>query len=549
MLATAKSRHALSVRERQFVIGPPQDNDDVLQLFSLLLERADTQARAGKRFGIPFAAFLKLCNCNRTSSDDLAQLSRSASLSNCDGFDKSWPLAFRKSDSGSAAGAHVSSSENQPAMFVDLLQFALDSAPRFNLQGSQVCRLLAAVGQTLEARNSCFRQRNRSMADRHRSAAQKRVASTLAVAPESAPVPRAPEQPSHIGVTHQFPWQIDFRAKEEQAACFNLDGITLWHASYIGPRSAEKMENQDATFALTAPELSSPPYLVFALADGVTTSLGSRLAATSIVRRFCKQLLQQMNKAERLTGSDLIHAAEETQVKLEELARALLQDVDSHGFEAMLGSELTRKVATRVLQNTLEPRVAAMPAALNATLIGGVAQPNGSPGNFEVDLLRIGDGSVEHINAQGEITSVLDTDPETMKISEALGPGPQSRALFDKASTPPRITTVTLGPGEILLVSSDGLQRGHTLPISRKLSELLGEEFWKKARAEDADTALQILHRACSSADERFLQDAKQTLFADNVSLILIRSEGGPHEQNASAPGSPRSAGIQYPVQ
>jgi serine/threonine protein phosphatase PrpC len=532
------------------VIGPPQDNDDVLQLFSLLLDRADTQVRAGKRFGIPFAAFLKLGNSNRPSSDDLIQLCRSASSGNFNGFDKNWPVVFRNPNSAGVSGSTVVSALNQTAMFADLLQFALDSAPTFNLQGPQVCRLLAAVGQTLEARKGQFRQRNRSMADRYRSAAHQRVApAPAATAPESAPVPRAAEQPSQIVVTEKFPWQIDFRAKEEQAACFNLDGITLWHASYIGPRSAEKMENQDATFALTAPEMSSPPYLVFALADGVTTSLGSRLAATSIVRRFCKLLLQQMNKAERLAGGDLINAAQKTQVKLEELARTLLQDVDSHGFEAMLGSELTRKVATRVLQNTLEPRVAAMPAALNATLIGGVAQPNGSSGNFQVDLLRIGDGSVEHINAQGEITSVLDTDPEAMKISEALGPGPQSRSLFDEASTPLRVTTVTLGPGETLLVSSDGLQRGHTLPISRKLSELLGEEFWKKAQAEEADAALQILHRACNSADELFLQDAKQSLFADNVSLILIRSEGGPHEQNASASGSAGSAGIQYPVQ
>jgi serine/threonine protein phosphatase PrpC len=530
------------------VIGPPQDNDDVLQLFSLLLEKADIQVKAGKRFGIPFATFLKLGNCNRPSSDDLTMLCRLASSGNFNGFDKDWPVVFRNINTGGSSSSTVARDQNQTAMFHDLLQFALDSAPLFNLQAPHVCRLLAAVGQTLEARNGQFRQRNRSMADRHRSAAHKRVAPTP-IAPESAPVLRAADQPSQILVTQQLPWQIDFRGREEQAACFNLDRITLWHASYIGPRSAEKMENQDATFALTAPEMSAPPYLLFALADGVTTSLGSRLAATSIVRRFCKLLLQQMNNSERLTGSDLIHAAQKTQVKLEELARTLLQDVDSHSFEAMLGSELTRKVATRVLQNTLEPRVAAMPAALNATLIGGVVQPNGSPGNFQVDLLRIGDGSVEHIDARGQITSVLDTDPEVMKISEALGPGPQSRALFDQAGTPLHVTTVTLGPGESLLVSSDGLARGHTLPISRKLSELLGEGFWKKAQAEEADAALRILHRACASADELFLQDPKQTLFADNVSLILIRSEGGPHEQDASTSGSPGSAGIRYPVQ
>jgi hypothetical protein len=229
-----------------------------------------------------------------------------------------------------------------------------------------------------------------------------------------------------------------------------------------------------------------------------------------------------MSKGEPVTGSDLIQAARRTQVSLEELTRTLLNDVNSYGFEAMLGHELTRKVATRVLENTLNPRVAAMPAALNATLIGGVVQPNGSTGVFQIELLRIGDGTVEHIDAKGNLTCVLETDPSVMAITESLGPGPQSRALFEQGVL--ATTTVMLGPGESLVVSSDGLARGHDQPISKKLSELLGEQFWAKARPEQADAALEILHRACDSADQVFLGNTKESLFADNVSLIVIRA-------------------------
>jgi hypothetical protein len=537
MQSRNQSSRSASASGRRFLIGPPQDTDDLLQLFSLVLEKADAELKGGKRFGAPFAAFLKLANSNRPSTNDLAQILQSGSSdpgkSKSRSSSRQWPTFFRNLPAASAGAAAKPSDtgrdrQSRPAIFPDLLQFALDSAPLFNLQGPHICRVLAAVGQTLEATDRRFRQENRSLADRHRAAARRRVAPPApqpALLVNDQPIPIVvQEEPGEIVVKKQLPWQIDFRRAEEEAACLRLDGVVLWHASYIGPRSAEKSENQDATFAMTTPEMSSPPYLVFALADGVTTSLGSRLAATSIVRRFCELVLQQMNKGERVTGSDLIQAARKTQITLEELTRTLLHDVNSYGFEAMLGTELTHKVATRVLENTLDPKVASMPAALNATLIGGVAQPNGGAGAFQVELLRIGDGTVEHIDAGGHLTSVLNTDPDVMAISEAMGPGPQSRAMFDPGGTPLSTTTVMLGPGESLIISSDGLARGHEQPISKKLSELLGEQFWKKARPEEPDAALKILHRACGSADKLFLQDAKQSLFADNVSLIVIRS-------------------------
>jgi len=56
---------------------------------------------------------------------------------------------------------------------------------------------------------------------------------------------------------------------------------------------------------------------------------------------------------------------------------------------------------------------------------------------------------------------------------------------------------------------------------------LLGEQFWITASPEQVDAALKVLHKACASADNSFAQGAgNQELFADNVSLIMIRAGG-----------------------
>jgi serine/threonine protein phosphatase PrpC len=519
MQLTTQSPIAERVPKR-FRIGPPQDSDDFLQLFSLVLERADQEVTSGYRFEIPFAALLRLGNRNTPTLEDLSYFCQSGNSG------KDWPAALQNGPAKfnrralqpcAAKGRAASAGDNnncQPGMFFDILQFAVDSAKRFNIdKGTQVCRVLAAVGQTLQAKDKGFSEWNRELADRHRQSARQRLG--------SGPLEPVQEEPQ-IVVKKGPPWQVEFRRKEEEGACLRLDGLVLWHASYIGPRSAEKSENQDATFAITSLEMSSPPYLVFALADGVTTSMGSRLAATSIVRRFCELVLQHMNKDEMVSASDLIEAARKTQVSLDELTKTLLSEANSYVFDAVRGSGLQRSAAARVLENTLDPRVAAMPAALMATLIGGIVQRNNILGSYQVELLRIGDGTVEHIDGGGNVTSVLETDPDVLAISESLGPGPRSRALFEQ---PHHLgtKTVMLGPGESLIISSDGLARGHQQLVSTKVSELLGAKFWETARPEEADAALQVLYKACHAADELFKQNTEEILFSDNVSLIIIR--------------------------
>ena len=243
MLWRTKTRKAAGRSGRQFLIGPPEDSDDFLEFFSLVLERAEAEHKGGKRFGVPFAAFLRLGNLNRPTCEELEEFGRSWKLGSVNSG-KSGPAAF---------GSRLVSSggvDCAPAMFPGLLQFALEISRLFNLTGPELCRALAAVGQTLEAADQRYRQENRSLADRRVGAARRRLDRTSSrpvIAENQAPIQMAaPRQPGEIVVNKQPPWQIDFRRTEEEAACLRFDRVVLWHANSIGPRSAEKTENQDA---------------------------------------------------------------------------------------------------------------------------------------------------------------------------------------------------------------------------------------------------------------------------------------------------------------
>jgi hypothetical protein len=253
--------------------------------------------------------------------------------------------------------------------------------------------------------------------------------------------------------------------------------------------------------------------------------MGSRFAAMEIARRFCGFTLLQMKSDNTLTAGDLIEAARRTQVSLDELAQSLLTDPGSQLFKIVCGSKITPPAAVRLLENTLNPKLKSMPSALNATLIGGVVEPATDLTSYRVELLRIGDGVAEHIDGNGKITALLATEPDVMKISESLGPGPRSRVLFERPPDEFTSKSVVLRAGEFLVISSDGLVRGHRQLVSEKLAELLGQDVLNAMRPDEADAALQVLQKACLSADELFKRDGTQRLFGDNVSLIIIRPE------------------------
>src|SRR5260370_22590872 len=106
---------------RRFLIGPPQDSDELLQLFSLVLEKADSERKAGKRFGIPFAALLKLANRNQPSTDELSVFCREGKHS-CGNSGQDWPVPLRSLlVLSSAATRKSSASRSLPTVGADTL--------------------------------------------------------------------------------------------------------------------------------------------------------------------------------------------------------------------------------------------------------------------------------------------------------------------------------------------------------------------------------------------------------------------------------------------
>ncbi len=494
----------------RFQIGAPQDREGVLQLFSFLLAQADELSAKGRQFEFPFAALVRLASTDRPSLEQLEQFCQTRQPQ------PRWPAAIAASaDSEPEESARR---ENERGMFFLLLRSALDAARDFDVDGAHVCRAIAAVGQTLLSGDMQLRRRNRQIAEGSGDSLRQRMAPT-------APGPAFPAV-LKAGRELELPSEEEFRRRREQGGSIRLRDLTLWHASYIGPDLADKSENQDATFAANLDIVSGAPGLVFALADGVSTSMGSRAAANSIVRRFCELILQGRNAQGSITAANLVQAARLTQQALDEMAEALLERPDGYIFDTMRGSSLHSKTAVKILENTMHPRSASIPSALSATLIGGVAQPAENAGSHRIDLLRIGDGTVEHIRQDGqddEIVSIVDTNPEVVAITQAMGAGPHLRAIFEGGEEAIETRTLILAPGESLLLSSDGLARGHRQTVAAKLSELIGEPFWKTAQSAQSEAALQILHKACRSADDLSGKDPEQVLFADNVSLILIR--------------------------
>jgi hypothetical protein len=186
-------------------------------------------------------------------------------------------------------------------------------------------------------------------------------------------------------------------------------------------------------------------------------------------------------------------------------------------------SRLSREVARRLCQNTLEPKNRAWGPVMATTLLGGVVVTTHDA--TRVHLITIGDGVVELGGALAGAPpeQLLTTDPNETAISESLSPGPLGRRTVaqltaNAAFTLPRTAT--------LVVSSDGLARGHTSPVYTKLEELAVEDGFP-ALSEERGATLRVLARCASFADAEHERDAAN-LFNDNLSLVLIRSKENP---------------------
>ena len=112
---------------------------------------------------------------------------------------------------------------------------------------------------------------------------------------------------------------------------------------------------------------------------------------------------------------------------------------------------------------------------------------------------------------------MLSIDSLETEITASLSPGP----IGQKALLSPETIQQTIGIGEALLISSDGLTRGHRSLVSQQLREIVGTSSLGLCR-EDGSSALVVLQRAAEHADAAFKSNQQVHLFNDNLSLIVL---------------------------
>lgn len=410
------------------------------------------------------------------------------------------------------------------------LQTILEQGPRFAVQDPRrLAEIMLCVAQTLRPPRSAAQQvicaRKRKAAHLLLPTARARLLPVTETPAKSVSarltLPKMPDLLPEVPVSIAPPANGRPLAKteltaftlaqlqqrpDEQGQCVTVAGLKLWHASHCGPVLAAKAENQDATWAD-----SVGGNLVFALADGVSTSLGARLAAALAARAFVTRAAHSLNHTPHLAAAELLRAAAAyAQQQLEELLDQFRRAPHAPQFAALRGP-VQPEVAVRLLANTLTRHKNWGPA-LATTLLGGVAVRQPQTASFQVHIAVSGDGAIEHFDAaQQSWRRELATDPALTALADALCPGPAGRAGLQALRLLP---PVTLRPGDTLLLSSDGLARGHQETVSAILSQ---HNCWPDGSPQ-ADFAWQVLARAAQTAD----RSESTTLFADNLSLLLL---------------------------
>lgn len=364
----------------------------------------------------------------------------------------------------------------------------LENGPKRGVgTGRDLCRLMGAVAQTLYCTNLLVVRRNRELAS---------LRSPLIVEVDEW-------SDETLFIT---------RRPDERGGYVASGDLSLWMASHVGPRYADKLENQDAVCASKWRD-----GLVFALADGVSTSLGSRFAAAFAAFWFCREM-QTSAPGSRPGSEVLIAAAQRTQQAMDALLNRLLADPGgAHMDEVMRSSCFPNQTAEAVLENTITAEKSFLQPALASTLIAGFLQTGTRQGEFAGAVICIGDGAVERIAKDGTVDRIFSTDPGVTAIDATIGPGPLSRQTLQDITGVP----VVLNPGDRFLVSSDGLARGHQGSIWAKIEELDGD-VRSRFRSGNTDAAAGLLSDLAAAAENANDTDP---LFDDNLSLILLAAD------------------------
>jgi hypothetical protein len=218
----------------------------------------------------------------------------------------------------------------------------------------------------------------------------------------------------------------------------------------------------------------------------------------------------------------LVDAARETQLAMNDLLTNVLARWHTEDFSDLY-DPLPRESALMILQNTATPTRRRVGPALAATLIGGLIASTDSKNGFTGHVVSLGDGVVEHVMSDGRLIPLLEMDRNETTIDAFVAPGPQGAAAMHRLTS----VSVSLGPGDLLLASSDGLARGHELPVWQELCHLLRRDLHTVFDS-PADSARMLLDEAASIADHLREGEARSHLFNDNLSIVLTARTASP---------------------
>jgi len=327
------------------------------------------------------------------------------------------------------------------------------------------------------------------------------------------PIQLSPAVVPDANITKPISWPSDSTREDEESGGYReVAGASLWFASHAGPEFACKSENQDAAYALV-----NDNRLIFALTDGVSTSFGARFAALATSRLFCEHLASQLVRGEVQCGQ-LILAVQSVQTWLDLYLAYLVAAPESGEWAKVRGSsKLAMDVVLQLSENTVNPRTTYWTPVFATTLIGGCVEHVGD--HLQVKLIRVGDGAVEKIERSGEVRQVMTMNSQDVKIADVIAPGPRHRLTLAGAEC----KNTTLVSGEVLLISSDGLMRGHDETLVSKITKLEQGGLGHFVSRDEPRAALDLLIRMATLANKLHVETGNdESYFGDNLSLVAV---------------------------
>ncbi len=270
---------------------------------------------------------------------------------------------------------------------------------------------------------------------RSKAAAAPAVPPPARAASPAAPKPAAPAPPAGPGPDLSA---YDIRI-DEAGERIDQGSATVWFASAAGPGNA-------AGGLASAFAVPFPGGVVLAVADGVESSLGARLASVVGARAFCRAAAASPACPEAAVGAAQGH--------LDMLLAALLSAGDESEALRRVRGAVPPENARRILAHTREPEEALrrIAPALATGLLGVVAVEARS--GWRVSIVRLGPGFAL-VRGGGRVEGVL--EEARAGASSFLGPGPRGREELGRLQTGPPLT---LSPGDGLLVATPALGRG-----------------------------------------------------------------------------------------